>query len=68
MGFLDSVSKVFGGGKKPSIPKPEELFAISKKTGQSIVGGQASGLLNYYGQYVPRFLDLQGELGPQIQQ
>ena len=68
MGFLDSVSKVFGGGKKPSIPKPEELFAINKKTGQSIVGGQASGLLNYYGQYVPRFLDLQGELGPQIQQ
>lgn len=68
MGLLDSVSKIFGGGKKPTMPKPEELFAINKRTGQSIVGGQASGLLGYYGQYVPQFIDLQRELGPQIQQ
>jgi hypothetical protein len=60
MGFLSSVSKVFGGGKKPKIPRPEDMWKQ--------IPGQATSLLDYYGKYVPKFLDLQGELGPQIQQ
>jgi hypothetical protein len=60
MGFLDSASKVFGGGKKPKIPIPEDMWKQ--------VPGQATSLLDYYGNYVPKFLNLQRKLGPQIQQ
>ena len=71
MGFLDSVSKVFGGGAQPDMPKPIDALEIAKKgknKGTSLTGRQATDLLGYYGQYVPQFLDLQRTLGPQIQQ
>ena len=46
------------GGGKP--PKPVDIFS------SGIANQQAGGLLRYYRRNVPRFIDLQNRLGPQL--
>jgi len=50
------------GGKAP---KPVDIFALNKQ-GTNLAGRQATGLLNYYDQNIPGFLNLQERFGPQL--
>jgi len=43
-------------GSAPKVPKPQDPLALA--------GGQSSQLLNYYGSEVPKFMELQSQLGP----
>lgn len=51
---------------KPKVPKPVDMWKPNKKTGLNIPAQQATGLIDYYGQYVPKFIGLQEELGAQL--
>lgn len=50
------------GGKAP---KPVDIFALNKQ-GTNLAGRHATGLLDYYGQNIPGFLNLQERFGPQL--
>ena len=43
-------------GSAPKVPKPQDPLALA--------GGQSSQLLSYYGSEVPKFMELQSQLGP----
>ena len=45
-------------GKSPKVPKPEDALGLA--------AGESGKLLSYYGSEVPKFLQLQELLGPQI--
>lgn len=47
-------------GKAKSIPQPTDIWA------SNIPQQQAAGMLGYYGEYVPKFLQLEQELSPQL--
>jgi hypothetical protein len=46
--------------KAKSIPQPTDIWA------SNIPQQQAAGMLGYYGEYVPKFLQLEQELSPQL--
>jgi len=48
-----------------SAPDPVDIFKKDEK-GKTLAGRQATGLLNYYGQNIPGFLELQNKFGPQL--
>jgi hypothetical protein len=55
-----------GGGKAPD---PVDIFRIGAKgygAGTSLTDRQALGLLDYYRTYVPGFIELQNQLGPEV--
>ena len=50
------------GGKAPA---PVDIFENNRQ-GTNLAGRQATGLLDYYGQNIPGFLNLQERFGPQL--
>ena len=54
-----------GKSGSASAPSPVSIFKKSKK-GTTIADRQATGLLDYYGQNIPGFLELQNRFGPQL--
>ena len=59
-------SKAGGSAKAPA---PVDMFDVAtkgKNKGTNLAGRQATGLLDYYGQNIPGFLELQNRLGPQL--
>jgi hypothetical protein len=56
-------------GKAGAAPSPVDIFHTERKgrnKGKTLVGRQATGLLDYYGQTIPGFLELQNRFGPQL--
>ena len=56
-------------GKAGPAPAPTDIFKTStgkKNKGTTLAGRQATGLLDYYGQNIPGFLELQNRFGPQL--
>ena len=56
-------------GKSGAAPSPVDIFHTERKgrnKGKSLVGRQTTGLLDYYGQSIPGFLELQNRFGPQL--
>jgi len=47
-------------GKAKSMPQPTDVWS------SNIPQQQAAGMLGYYGEYIPRFLQLKQELSPQL--
>lgn len=56
-------------GKTPSVPKPVDIFKTANRgadAGTNLVGRQAAGLIDYYGQNTPKFLQLSERFGPEF--
>lgn len=72
--IIGAGSSIYGAsqaGKTQSAPKPVDIFNIAKKgpnAGTNLVGQQATGLLDYYNQNTPGFLQLSERFGPQFMQ
>ena len=56
-------------GKAGSAPSPVDVFQISRKgrnKGTTLAGRTATGYIDYAGQTIPGFLELQNRFGPQL--
>ena len=69
---LGAGASIYGAsqaGKGLSAPKPVDIFKTATtgvNKGTNLVGQQATGLLNYYNQNTPSFLQLSERFGPQF--
>jgi hypothetical protein len=58
-------SKAAKSSKSKKTPAPVDIFE-SNGRGTNLAGRQSTGLLNYYGQSIPGFIELQNKFGPQL--
>jgi len=62
-------AKKAGDAAGGSAPAPVDIFRVEKRgygKGTNLVDRQATGLLDYYGQNIPGFIELQNKFGPQL--
>ena len=69
---LGAGASIYGAtqaGKTGKVPAPTDIFKPATRgadKGTNLVGRQATGLTDYYGQNIPKFLELSERFGPQF--